>query len=115
MGVGKFFTLLELKYLQFVIINRSGVPNNDLHVLVLTSITNADCRARLPEFSPVIYDHTLCVLAAPGNSICSEGNPLVANGQIHGVSSWDALCDGTTPSMHERVFHFRSWIESVIS
>lgn len=88
---------------------------NELHVLVLTSITNADCVSRLPEFSSVIYDHTLCVLSAPGNSICEEGNPLVANGQIHGVSAWDAQCDGSTPSMHERIFHFRSWIESIIS
>lgn len=93
-----------------------GAHNRDaLHVLTLTSLTNADCRNRLPLFADVIHDHTLCMLPAPFTAVCDWGNPLVANGQIVGVNIWDAVCDGSQPSMHERVHHFRSWIESIIA
>lgn len=88
----------------------------ELHFFYLTSLTNADCRIRLPEgFGHVIYDNILCMLPALGNAVCDRGNPLVADGHLVGVSSWDAACDGTMPSMHERVYHFRSWIQSVIA
>lgn len=87
---------------------------NELHFFFLTSLTNADCRTRLPDYSSVIYEHTLCMLPAPGNGICDRGNPLVAGAQLVGISAWDAACDGTSPSAHERISHFRIWIESVI-
>lgn len=90
-----------------------SIRRDQLHVLTLTSITNADCQTRLPGFSSVIYAHTLCMLPAPGNAICDLGNPLVANGLIVGVNAWDAACDGSQPAAHERIAHFRPWILTV--
>lgn len=92
-----------------------GINQDELRVLTLTSITNADCRIRLPQDQSIIYDHVVCMLAAPGNAICSPGNPLVQNGQIVGINLYDPSCDGTLPSLHERMHHFRPWILSVIA
>lgn len=86
-------------------------PRDALHVLLLTSITNADCRNRVPtEYEHAVYDHTLCMLPAPETAICDWGNPLVANAFIVGINAWDAACDGTLPAAHERISHFRDWI-----
>lgn len=93
-----------------------GAHDRDaLHILSLTSTTNAHCLAWLPEYETVIYDWTLCMIPPPGQAICDFGNPLVAGGQIVGVNIWDAVCDGSRPSMHERVHHFRGWIETMIA
>lgn len=84
-------------------------PN--LHVLVSTSLTNADCQSRLPGWSHFVYaDQTLCMLATAGNMICDTGNPLEAAGQIVGIQSWQPVCDSAFPSMHMRINHFRAWI-----
>lgn len=93
-----------------------GGSRHELHFFYLTSLTNADCRDRLPaDFGHVIYANVLCMLPAPGNAICDRGNPLVEAGQLVAIAGWDAACDGSLPSMHERVYHFRSWILSVIA
>lgn len=88
---------------------------SSLHVLSLTSITNADCINRMPPaFGHVVYAHTLCMLGAPGNAICDWGNPLVSNAFIVGINAWDAACDGSLPAAHERIAFFRNWILSVV-
>lgn len=86
-----------------------------LHWMTLSSVSNDECRDRLPGFEEVIRVSNLCLLPPQGEAVCDFGNPLVANGQVVAVSIWDAACNGVFPSVHERVAHHRSWIDSVIA
>lgn len=88
-------------------------PRTQLHTLTVNTISNADCRSRMTaNWHPFIYEHTLCVLTNAGQAICENGNPLVINNQIVGIAAWDFNCQGSHPSMHERVAHFHPWIVS---
>lgn len=88
---------------------------NELHFMFLSAISNSECRSRLPEYSSVIYEHSLCMMSRfLGYGLCDRGNPLDERGELIGISSWDASFDGTLPSVHERISHFLPWIQSII-
>lgn len=87
---------------------------NQLHSLAVVSTANDFCRAQLGIWNIFVYDQTLCMISPPGNTICDSGNPLVANGLLIGIQTWESNCVSGFPSMHERINHNRGWIESVI-
>lgn len=90
---------------------------NQLHSLSVLYMPNDVCRLELGIWNVFVHDQTLCTIAPPGNIICDPGNPLVANGQLIGVQSWEPWepsCISGLPSMHERISHNRLWIDSVI-
>lgn len=92
-----------------------------LQYLRTTTLTNADCRSRMPEFMhPEITERTFCTFASAGQGICRgvTGAAVVHNNNLVGVVSFGQVTGrcGTWPDCHVRLSHpaIRSWVVSVI-
>lgn len=52
----------------------TGTPGppwpNDLQTITLTTLTNADCRARIPQYAEYIFDHKICTFTQVGQGVC---------------------------------------------
>jgi trypsin len=94
-----------------------GPSPNNLQQLATTTLTNADCRARLGNNANMIFDHKICTFSQAGQGTCQgdRGGPLVANNAVIGIASWNIPCARGFPDSYERVAHFRSWILSAIA
>lgn len=87
-----------------------------LQYLRVKTLTNEKCLARYHDVYPdYIYDGTLCTYAGQRQGTCSGdfGGPLVANGQLIGVSSWAWPCAFARPDGFTRISVFTEWIEEI--
>uniref|UniRef100_A0A1B0BEK9 Peptidase S1 domain-containing protein n=1 Tax=Glossina palpalis gambiensis TaxID=67801 RepID=A0A1B0BEK9_9MUSC len=69
------------------------------------------------QFKDKIYNGAICVDLPPDSDMeeshCSlffNGSPLVCNGELAGVISWQGICNGSKPHLATSVYKFRDWI-----
>ncbi|CAO1321100.1 unnamed protein product [Diamesa serratosioi] len=90
-----------------------GSAPNQLQVLTVTTLTNADCRARHSTTNAAfVFDHKICTFTRAGQGICQgdSGGPLWSGGVQIGLVSWNIPCARGWPDAYDRVAWFRSWI-----
>lgn len=88
-----------------------GGVADSLQFLNVNTLTTNDCRAKVPE-PAVVHANTICALGATGSGICSGdyGGPLVANGQLIGISSVRFNCAAGFPDIYVRISSHYDWI-----
>jgi trypsin len=93
-----------------------GTPSLNLRFVVLTTLTNADCRSRFGAANAaLIFDNTMCTFTRAGQGICmgDSGGPLATGNTLVGVISWAVPCGVGFPDVYARISSHRSWIAAV--
>lgn len=88
---------------------------NNLKTLQTHTITNEECRARVPENElELVQDKVICTLNPPGQGLCGgdPGGALVIGIVVVGVTSWGVDCSNGFPDDYSRVSSHNSWILS---
>ena len=97
-------------------IEPGSVPNH-LQTIQLSTITNADCRARHTVANAnMVFDHKICTFTQTGQGACrgDSGGPLVVGNTQIGIVSWGIPCGRGFPDAFDRVSSHRAWILSQI-
>lgn len=91
--------------------------SENLQYVTVTTITNADCASRMPDFLiPTITDKILCTFTRAGQGLCfgDSGGPVIAGNAAIGIMSFAMPCAVGYPDGHTRISSHRAWITSVI-
>lgn len=72
------------------------------------------CAEQYKKLITKIYNGSLCSMSPHGQGSCygDNGNPLVSNGQLIGVYSWQRKW-GVEPQVYTRISAFLEWVEKV--
>jgi trypsin len=92
-----------------------GTPSQNLRFVMLTTLTNADCRSRFGVNAALIHDNTMCTFTRAGQGICmgDTGGPLASGNTLVGVISWAVPCGVGFPDVYARISSHRAWIAAV--
>ncbi|KAG5681864.1 hypothetical protein PVAND_011271 [Polypedilum vanderplanki] len=95
-----------------------GPAPNNLQWIRKTTLTNADCRARMGTANErFVIDSKICTFTQAGQGICQgdSGGPLTAGGYVIGIVSWNIPVTRGFPDGYDRVSYWHSWITQNIS
>lgn len=87
-----------------------------LQFMVVRSLTNEDCRARLTSpTSDGINNGTLCGYSQKNQGVCSGdyGSPVTSNGQLVGLVQNFERCMTRLPDRYTRLSTHLTWIRKV--
>ncbi|CAG9807751.1 unnamed protein product [Chironomus riparius] len=90
--------------------NIDGGANSDrLQILSLITAPNDE------DFCIVDFDMNFCTNNGGGEGFCTSdlGGPLVSNGQLIGIASWNHPCGTGWWDVYARVSHYRLWIGAI--
>ena len=67
------------------------------------------------EFCVVDFDMNFCTQNERGEGFCTSdlGGPLVSNGRLIGIASWNHPCGTGVRDVYVRISHYRLWIGSI--
>ncbi|XP_059622747.1 chymotrypsin-2-like [Phlebotomus argentipes] len=90
---------------------------NTLQWLSTTTLTNAECRSRMPNANTanMVFDNTICAFTRQGEGMCNgdSGSALFIGTTAIGVVSWGiGPCANGWPDNFARVSSHRTWIIS---
>lgn len=94
-----------------------SVPNH-LQIIQLSTLTNADCRARhTAANAAMVFDSKICTFTRTGEGACrgDSGGPLVVGTTQIGIVSWGIPCGRGFPDAFDRVSSHRAWILAQIA
>lgn len=76
------------------------------------TMTREDCER---IYLTTDMNSNMCTKNELGFGFCSSdiGSPLVSNGQLIGLASWNLPCAQGAPDLYVRISLYRSWIGSV--
>ncbi|XP_059622765.1 chymotrypsin-2-like [Phlebotomus argentipes] len=93
------------------------LPEN-LQWVNLGTLTNEDCKIRLPPANAVLVDDSmLCTFTRTDEGICygDAGGPLNSANAVVGIVSWGVQCAISYPDVFTRISSHRAWILANIS
>lgn len=94
-------------------VHQDGGPNSErLQVLDEVTMTAENCEI---IYKTTDMDSNLCTEATRGEGFCTSdiGSPLVSNGQLIGLASWNMPCAQGVPDLFVRMSPYRSWIGQI--
>ncbi|XP_055693442.1 chymotrypsin-2-like [Lutzomyia longipalpis] len=94
-------------------ITENGPTPNNLQWVNLGTLTNDDCKNRLPPpHVGLIFDSTLCTFTRTDEGVCygDTGGPLNSGNVVIGIVSWGVRCAISYPDVFTRVSSHRTWI-----
>ncbi|XP_055705678.1 chymotrypsin-2-like [Phlebotomus papatasi] len=98
--------------------SENGPTPNTLQWVNLGTLTNDECKARLPPANAdLIFDSTICTFTRTDEGICygDAGGPLNLANSVIGIVSWGVRCAMSYPDVYTRVSSHRSWILQTMS
>lgn len=99
---------------------QTNEPNNYLHYITLTTISNEECKARQvdPDIRHRIDDRVICLDIDEngfGNCIGDEGSALIAKGTVVGTKAFSGKCilGAKAPDVFLRISYYKPWLISI--